>query len=62
MNNPPRLALPVEEDVLPDWGNGGVGRGSSSTDCRYEPLVEDRGRRSSGGGSARIGELLLEPS
>ena len=59
MNSPPRLALPVEEDVLPDWGKGGVGKGSSA-DCLNEPLVEDRGRRSGGDGPARMGEDVPE--
>lgn len=61
MSNPPRLALPVvDEDVLPDGGKGGVGRGPSSADCLKEPLVDDRLRPPRKPGSAWTGEVPPE--
>jgi hypothetical protein len=58
VSSPPRLALPpVDDDVLPEGGRLGVGRGNSSADCLKEPFVEDRPRRPSRVGSATIGEV-----
>lgn len=56
LKNPPRLGLPVDDDVLPDWGRGGVGKGSSSRlPCR-EPLVGDLPRLLSFDWPNRVGD------
>ncbi len=55
---PPKLLLPVEVDVLPEPGSGGVGSGWSSRFLCTEPFVEDLPRLLNMAGAASMGEDL----